>query len=92
MQLKREILMKTAKDTSDDEIVQLRKEILISLLSSAVPLNGKGYFEVGNSIVTSIIGAATTYIVVLVQFNISEKSSCLLPIIEDSSLNKTTFL
>ena len=84
--LKKEILMTTAESFSEDQIVQQKKEILISILSSASPFNDKGYFQVGNSIITSVIGAATTYIVVLVQFNISEKSSCL-PILEENNVN-----
>jgi hypothetical protein len=54
-------------------LIQRRRETLVSILSTAKPLHGRGFFCVNHSIVTSIIGAATTYIVVLVQFNISEK-------------------
>jgi hypothetical protein len=56
-----------------ENIIQRRREALVSILSTATPLHGRGFFNVNHSIVTSIVGAATTYIVVLVQFNISEK-------------------
>ena len=88
--VKKDILMKTGKVYfPEEEIVQQKKEILISILSSAIPLNGNGYFQVKNSIVTSIIGAATTYIVVLVQFKISENSLDF-KTLQDCNLNQST--
>lgn len=56
-------------------VAHLRRNELLSILDSATPLSGAGYFSVKKSAVTSIIGAATTYVVVLVQFNLSEQSS-----------------
>ena len=56
-------------------VAQMRRNELLLMLDSATPLSGAGYFSVKKSVVTSIIGAATTYIVVLVQFNLSEQSS-----------------
>ena len=84
----KEIVMLPNGVFGEEDTIQKQKEILISILSSASPLNGKGYFQVNNSIITSVIAAATTYVVVLVQFNISEKSSCL-QILEENNLNKS---
>ena len=88
---KNEIVMLPCRDFVEEDTIQKQKEILISILSSASPLNGKGYFQVDNSIITSVIGAATTYIVVLVQFNISEKSSCLQILEENTQNNSSIF-
>ena len=67
------------RDQSDvgvgEIVAHLRRNELLSILDSATPLSGAGYFSVKKSAVTSIIGAATTYVVVLVQFNLSEQSS-----------------
>jgi len=56
-----------------ESFIQRQLDTLVSILSTARPLHGRGFFHVNHSIITSIVGAATTYIVVLVQFNISEK-------------------
>ena len=62
-------------EESDEETFTIRRNILFSFLSTPVPLNGMGFFQVNHSTMTSVIGAATTYLVVLLQFNISEESS-----------------
>ena len=51
----------------------MRRNDLVAILESAQPLTGRGFFTVNNSVMTSIIGAATTYIVVLLQFDQSEQ-------------------
>ena len=60
---------------SDETLLKSRQEMLISILSTAKPLTGQGFFNVNRTLVTSMISAATTYIVVLLQFNISETST-----------------
>jgi hypothetical protein len=42
-----------------------------SYLRTASPLSGRGFFAVNHTIITSVIGSATTYIVVLLQFGSS---------------------
>ena len=72
---KTEILLAPKDIVMSDELedlVQRRRDTLVSILSTAKPLHGKGYFIVDNTIITAIVSAATTYIVVLVQFNMSE--------------------
>jgi hypothetical protein len=59
-----------------ESLLKERQEILSSILSTAKPISGQGFFNVERPMVTSIIGAATTYIVILVQFNMSEKQAC----------------
>ena len=74
--LRTEVLMAHVdEDISDqsEDLIQRRRETLASILSTAKPLHGRGFFNINNSIVTTIVGAATTYIVVLVQFNMAEK-------------------
>jgi hypothetical protein len=51
----------------------MRRNDLVAILESAQPLTGRGFFEVNKSVMTSIVGAATTYIVVLIQFEQSEQ-------------------
>ena len=58
-------------DASED-LVQRRRDTLVSILSTAKPLHGQGFFNVDHSIITAIVGAAITYIVVLMQFGMSE--------------------
>jgi hypothetical protein len=73
---KTEILMAhTDDDISDnsESLMERRHETLVSILNTASPLHGQGFFNVNHSIATSLVGAATTYIVALVQFNMSEK-------------------
>ena len=41
-------------------------------MATAKPINGLGFFVIDKPMVTSFVGVATTYIVVLVQFNLSE--------------------
>jgi 7tm Chemosensory receptor len=41
-------------------------------LSRAKPLSGLGFFFIDKPMIVSIIGAAITYIIVLLQFNMSE--------------------
>jgi hypothetical protein len=53
----------------------MRRNELVAMLKTAEPMNGNGFFDVNNSVMTSIIGAATTYIVVLLQFDLSEQKS-----------------
>ena len=74
--LRREILMGPLtdnEDLDDEDLVQRRQNVLLSCLALAKPVHGQGFFNVNRPMITSIIGAATTYIVVLVQFNMSEK-------------------
>ena len=75
-QLQDEVMFVPIKEGSDDvteNLVLLRQNALVSILSRAKPLTGRGYFIVDKSMIISIIGAATTYIIVLLQFNMSEK-------------------
>jgi hypothetical protein len=57
-------------------LLKERQEMLSAILATAKPVTGQGYFSIDKPMITSIIGAATTYIVVLVQFNMSEKPVC----------------
>jgi len=66
------IMMITELDHSNSEVLQMAKT-LKSLLGSAKPLNGNGYFKVLNTTQTSVAGALTTYLVVLIQFSITER-------------------
>jgi len=66
------IMMTTQLDHSKPEILQMAKT-LESLLGLAKPLNGNGYFKVLNTTQTSVAGALTTYLVVLIQFSITER-------------------
>jgi len=47
---------------------------IISVLDPVKPFNGCGFFIINNSLITSFIGATTTYIIVLVQFGLNEES------------------
>jgi len=62
----------TELDHSDFEVLQ-KANTLVLLLGSAKPLNGNGYFKVLNTTQTSVAGALTTYLVVLLQFSITER-------------------
>ena len=73
---KTEVTLSNSATGDAENLFKLRREVLISILDSSKPLNGRGFFQVNNSIVTSVVGAATTYIVVLMQFGISERSAC----------------
>lgn len=78
-----EVINKAKKDVTllntatgeTEKLFKLRRDILVSILESSVPLNGRGFFQVNNSILTSVVGAATTYIVVLMQFGMSETAN-----------------
>jgi len=61
-------------DESTERLLKERQEILASILVVAKPINGKGFFNVDRPMMMSILSAATTYIIILVQFNITEKS------------------
>ena len=71
------LLSKSTEESkeADETLLKSRQEMLISILSTAKPLTGQGFFNVNRTLVTSMISAATTYIVVLLQFNISETST-----------------
>jgi len=70
---KKDMLMKSAEiDHLNHEDLH-KVKTLVNLLSTAKPLNGNGYFKVLNTTQTSVAGALTTYLVVLIQFNITEK-------------------
>ena len=60
---------------AEESLLKERQEMLITILSTAKPLSGKGFFNLDRPLMTSMISAATTYIVVLVQFNMSEKTT-----------------
>ena len=68
------LLSKSTEESkeADETLLKSRQEMLISILSTAKPLTGYGFFNVDRTLVTSMISAATTYIVVLIQFNMSE--------------------
>jgi hypothetical protein len=57
----------------EESVIQMRRNELVAILETARPLTGCGFFVVNNSVLTSIIGAATTYIVVLIQFSLTEQ-------------------
>ena len=71
---KKEIILEPMKMYSDydDTTLQMRRNELVAILDTAQPLNGYGFFVVNYSVITSIIAAATTYVVVLLQFDLSE--------------------
>jgi 7tm Chemosensory receptor len=74
-----DIFLYKTEETCDNRLESLlkeRQEMLSSILSTAKPVTGQGFFSIDRPMITSIIGAATTYIVVLIQFNISEKPIC----------------
>jgi 7tm Chemosensory receptor len=71
---KTEIILSNSLKNENEELFKIRRETIFSILDESVPLNGKGFFEVNNSTVTGVIGAAITYIVVLLQFSISEQA------------------
>jgi hypothetical protein len=74
--LKLEIFLDKADDGYDERsesLLKERQDMLFSILSSVKPMTGHGYFNIDKPMITSIIGAAITYIVILVQFNMSEK-------------------
>ena len=69
--------MKDDNDERAEYVLKERQEMLESILAKAKPLNGKGFFNVDRPMMMSIVSAATTYIIILVQFNMSENSpSC----------------
>ncbi|KAG8264237.1 hypothetical protein J6590_014523 [Homalodisca vitripennis] len=48
----------------------MRLEIsLLQLSNSKVGFSAKGYFQINNEMITSIVGMVTTYLVVLIQFH-----------------------
>ena len=71
------LLSKSTEESkeADETLLKSRQEMLISILSTAKPLTGQGFFNVNRTLVTSMISAATKYIVVLLQFNMSETST-----------------
>ena len=71
---KKEVTLSYTATGDCENLLKLRREVLTSILDSTVPLNGHGFFLVNNSILSSVVGAAITYIVVLLQFGMSEKS------------------
>ena len=62
-------------DEAAEELIQLKQNALVALLSRAKPLTGRGYFNVDRPMIISIMGAAITYIIVLLQFTLSEKTT-----------------
>ncbi len=70
---KTDIIMKSTEVDYTNVEVMHKLKIILGLISSAKPLNGNGYFTVQNSTLTSVAGALTTYLVVLIQFNITER-------------------
>ena len=72
--------MSTEEDRKDPGGLNFyqRQQALVSILVRAKPLTGQGYVSVDKPMVISIIGAATTYIIVLLQFSLAEKplASC----------------
>ena len=71
------LLSKSTEESkeADETLLKSRQEMLISILSTAKPLTGQGFFNVNRTLVTSMISEATKYIVVLLQFNMSETST-----------------
>jgi len=68
-----DIIMKSSNlDHLNLEVLH-KVKTLESILTTAKPLNGNGYFKVLNTTQTSVAGALATYLVVLIQFNFSEK-------------------
>ena len=59
-------------DATAEECRHQRRNILLSIVETAAPVTGKGFFTIDKPMVTSFIGTALTYIVVLVQFSTSE--------------------
>ena len=77
------------RDLATDELIRGRQNTLVSIVSRAKPFTGVGYFNIDGRMIVSIIGAATTYIIVLVQFRMSETSStCAINV----TFNKTKLL
>lgn len=64
--------VKEDSDEPADQLIHQRQNTLVAILSRAKPLTGQGFFNVDSSMIMSIIGAAVTYIIVLLQFNMSE--------------------
>jgi hypothetical protein len=80
--LQSEIFLARSMDIYDDiteRQLKERQEMLASMLVVAKPLNGKGFFNVDRPMMISIISAATTYIIILIQFNMSEKTTSCAP-------------
>lgn len=63
---KQEILVSTCIDGSQDAC--LRQVRLTTMLDSSLPFTAQGYFPINKSLITSIMGATVTYIVILIQF------------------------
>ena len=61
-------------DENAEHLLKERQDMLASILAMAKPLNGKGYFNVDRPMVMSIFSSAITYIIILVQFNMSENT------------------
>ena len=76
-------------DEATDQLIHQRQYALVAILSRAKPLSGEGYFNVDRSMIMSVIGAAITYIIVLLQFNLTEKTNIEPKI--NSSCNATNF-
>ena len=78
--LESELFLARSSDIFDEKAEHLlkeRQEMLASILAVATPFNGKGCFNVDRPMVMSIFSAAITYIIILVQFNMSENTpSC----------------
>ena len=55
-------------------INEKRIQIIVERMKTIEPLSGNGFFEVKKPTVTTIIGAAVTYMIILVQFKLSEVS------------------
>lgn len=70
------ILARSTKilDEMDERQLKERQEMLATMLVVAKPLNGKGFFNIDRPMIMSILSAAITYIIILVQFNMSEKA------------------
>jgi hypothetical protein len=69
-----EIILANSSKTGNKEVFKIQRETIFSILDTSVQLNSEGFFQVNNSTVTAVIGAAITYIVVLLQFSISEQA------------------
>ena len=88
--LQSEILLSTTMNVYDDgaeHLLKERQEMLLQILAAAKPLNGNGFFNVDRPMIMSIISAAITYIIIMVQFNMSEKLPSCSPCL---TLNQTT--
>jgi 7tm Chemosensory receptor len=74
--LQDEILMSPMEENcceEDESLLQQKQHALTSILSRAKPLMGEGFFNADKPMIMSVMGAAITYIIVLLQFNMSEK-------------------